>query len=185
VGGGRPAALARMVDCELRRSSPTTAMSNAEPPPLARALGRIPSGLFVVTTRSADRPLGLVASFVQQVGIDPPTVCVAVGKNRPHVAAIRSAGAFAVCVLDAESEKVMGRFFRKHDPGEDPFDGLACFGGPCGSPLLSEALAWVDCRLCGEHALGDHVVLFGQVVDGRLAREGNPSVHLRRNGLSY
>jgi flavin reductase (DIM6/NTAB) family NADH-FMN oxidoreductase RutF len=160
-------------------------MNSSGPPPLARALGRIPSGLFVVIARAGDGPVGFVASFVQQVGLEPPTVCVAVGKDRPHLGAIRSAGAFAVCVLDAASEKVMGRFFKKHGPGESPFDGLDLGAGACGSPVLNEALAWLDCRLCGEHELADHVVVFGQVVDGSLAREGDPSVHLRRNGLSY
>jgi flavin reductase (DIM6/NTAB) family NADH-FMN oxidoreductase RutF len=160
-------------------------MPSAEPPPFARALGRIPSGLFVVTTRSEGQPLGFVASFVQQVGLAPPTVCVAVGKERSPLEALRSSGAFGVNVLDAASEKLMGRFFKKHGPGEGPFDGLELRETAGGAPVLAGALAWLGCRLVGEHALADHVVVFGEVADGGLAREGDPSVHLRRNGLSY
>jgi flavin reductase (DIM6/NTAB) family NADH-FMN oxidoreductase RutF len=160
-------------------------MTSAEPPPFARALGRIPSGLFVVTTRSQGRPVGFVASFVQQVGLEPPTVCVAVGKERSPLEALRASGAFGISVLDAPSEKLMGRFFKKHGPGESPFDGLAVRETAGGAPVLSEALAWLDCRVSGEHPLGDHVVVFGEVTDGGLAREAEPSVHLRRNGLSY
>ncbi len=51
--------------------------------------------------------------------------------------------------------------------------------------MLLDALAWIDCRLQGEYDAGDHVVLFGEVVDGRVVREGDPSVHLRKSGLSY
>jgi 3-hydroxy-9,10-secoandrosta-1,3,5(10)-triene-9,17-dione monooxygenase reductase component len=160
-------------------------MSNAAPPEFARALGRIPSGLFVVTTRRAGEPLGFVGSFVQQVGFEPPTVSVAVGKGRAPLDAIRSSKAFALSVLDPASEKVMGRFFKRYEPGQSPFEGLATSDAPSGSPVLAEALAWVDCRLAGEHELADHVVLFGAVLDGRVLREGDPSVHLRRNGLSY
>jgi len=160
-------------------------MPSAEPPPFARALGRIPSGLFVVTTRSGGQPVGFVASFVQQVGFEPPTVCVAVGKERSPLEALRASGSFGISVLDAASEKLMGRFFKKYGPGEGPFDGLEVLDTDGGAPVLAGALAWLDCRVCGEHALADHVVVFGEVTGGELAREGDPSVHLRRNGLSY
>jgi flavin reductase (DIM6/NTAB) family NADH-FMN oxidoreductase RutF len=161
------------------------AMPNAAPTDLALALGRIPSGLFVVTTRRAGAPLGFVGSFVQQVGFEPPTVLVAVGKGRAPLEAIRSSRAFALSVLDPASERLMGRFFKRYEPGQSPFDGLTTFDAPSGSPVLSEALAWVDCQLSGEHELPDHVVMFGTVSEGRMLREGDPSVHLRRNGLTY
>jgi flavin reductase (DIM6/NTAB) family NADH-FMN oxidoreductase RutF len=51
--------------------------------------------------------------------------------------------------------------------------------------VLSSALAWLECALEGEHETGDHVVVFGRVTDGRLVREGEPTVHLRKNGLAY
>lgn len=160
-------------------------MSDAEPTPLARALGRMPSGLYVVTTGASDAPLGFVASLVQQMGFDPPTVCVAIAKGRDHLEAMRAAGGFTVSVLDRESSRVMGAFFKKYDDGASPYDGLATSAAPSGLPYLSSALAWLDCKLAGEHATGDHIVVFGSVSDGGLQREGDPSVHLRKNGLSY
>ena len=158
---------------------------DSPPSPLARALGRIPSGLFLVTTLDAGRPVGFVGSFVQQVGFEPPTVCVAVGKARGPLAALRASGAFGISILDAPSGGVMGRFFRKLDPPATPFDGLQLVRARTGSPLIGEALAWLDCELAGEHELADHVAVFGRVVDGALLRDGEPSVHLRKNGLSY
>ena len=92
-------------------------MSGDAPSPLARALGRMPQGLYVVTTGSAEAPLGFVASLVQQVGFDPPTVCVAVSKGRDHVEAIRAAGGFTVSILDGESSGLMGPFFSKREDG--------------------------------------------------------------------
>jgi flavin reductase (DIM6/NTAB) family NADH-FMN oxidoreductase RutF len=152
---------------------------------LARALGRIPSGLFIVTTRQEDRPLGFLASFLMQVGFEPPTVSVAVGKEREHLGAIRDHGAFAVSILDKQSSGVMGAFFRKPEPGTTPFDGLVTREAPSGCLLLPDSLAWLDCRLQGEHAVGDHVVVFGEVSAAELLREGEPSIHLRADGLRY
>ena len=153
--------------------------------PLAQALGRVPTGLYIASTQGEAGPLGFVASFVVQVGIEPPTICLAVGKDRDHLAAIRSTGKFAVSILDEASSGLMGAFFGKLEPGQTPFDQLATASTEAGSTVLTEALAWLDCELCGEHEVGDHIVVFGKVVEGCQQREGDPKVHLRKNGLSY
>lgn len=154
-------------------------------PPVARALGRIPSGLYIVTTLREGEPVGFLGSFVMQVGFEPPTVCVAIAKDRPHLADIRAAGGFALSVLDAPSRGLMAGFLKKPAPGRTPFDGLRVEAAPSGAPVLADALAWLDCRRSGEHEIADHVVVFGEVRAGALLREGDPHTHLRRNGLSY
>jgi flavin reductase (DIM6/NTAB) family NADH-FMN oxidoreductase RutF len=159
----------------------------ATPPltPIALALGRIPTGLYLVTASSPAGPVGFVGSFLMQVGFEPPTVCVAVARERAHLAAIREAGHFGVSVFDPASGAVMKRFLRRYGPGESPFDGVALETAAGGCPVLSQALAWLVCRRTGEFDTGDHAVVFGEVVDARLCREGEPSIHLRRNGLTY
>lgn len=153
--------------------------------PLALALGRIPTGLYVVTTRGRGRPLGFVGSFVMQVGFEPPILSVAIARGREHLSAIRERGRFAVSVLDGASQDLMGPFFKRHGPGQSPFDQVEFLDSPGGLPVLADALAWLECRVTGEHETGDHVVLFGEVVDGRLAREGDPAIRLRKDGLGY
>ena len=50
---------------------------------VAVALGRVPSGLFVVTARnSAGEETAFLASWVMQAGFDPPALSVAVGEDR-------------------------------------------------------------------------------------------------------
>jgi len=154
-------------------------------PALAQALGRIPTGLYVVTTLRDGDPLGFVGSFLMQVGFVPPVVSLAIAKEREHLVAIRAHGRFAVSVLDASSRGLMSAFFKRHEPGRSPFDQLQHHASPAGLPVLSEALAWLECRVTGEHATGDHVVVFGEVEHGELLRSGDPSVHLRKNGLGY
>ena len=159
--------------------------SNTPPSPLAQALGRVPTGLYLVTTTGADGPLGFVGSFVMQLGFDPPTVCVAVGKGRGPLEAIRAKGHFGLSILDKDSQGVMGAFFRKYEGGEGPFDHVEHTAAPSGVPVLPGALAWLDCEVSGETELDDHVVVYGKVTEGALVREGEPSIHLRKNGLSY
>lgn len=153
--------------------------------PVAKALGRIPTGLYIVTAKDSETALGFVGSFVMQTGFDPPTVCVAVGKGRAHLAAMEASGRFCVSILDAASSSVMGAFFKKYEPGETALDHVATGDTPGGLPYMKDALAWLDCSVTGTFESGDHVVVFGTVEHGDMPREGDPSVHLRKNGLGY
>lgn len=160
-------------------------MTEAALPPIALALGRIPTGLYIVTARDKDAPIGFVGSFVMQVGFEPPTLSVAIGSGRDHLAVIRSSGRFGVSVLDGSSSKLMTPFFKKYGAGASAFDHVAHTDSPGGVPILRDALAWLDCRVSGEHPTGDHVVVFGTVEHAGLARSGDPAIHLRKNGLAY
>jgi flavin reductase (DIM6/NTAB) family NADH-FMN oxidoreductase RutF len=155
-----------------------------EPSAIAQALGRIPTGLYVVSTRHEGRPLGFVGSFVMQVGFQPPTLCVAIGEDRPHLRAIRESGRFTVSILGGAQRGLMTPFFRQWPEGSSPFDQVAHVD-LLGGPALAEALAWLDCRLAGERPTGDHVVVFGEIERGELCGSGEPAIHLRKNGLAY
>lgn len=157
-----------------------------DPTPLARALGRVPTGLYIVSTKDSDgTPMGFLGSFLVQVGFEPPTLCVAIAQGRDHLDAIRATKSFGVSILDDASKGLMAGFFRPPPEGETPFDGIETSAAPSGSTVLSGALAWLDCEYTGEHDAGDHVVVFGRVTEGQMLREGEPATHVRKNGLSY
>lgn len=160
-------------------------MTKAAPSPIATALGRIPSGLYIVTTSAKERPIGFLGSFVQQVGFEPPTVSVSFGKERSHLDECLASGRFGLSILDSASQGLMRSFLRRLNAGESPFDGLNVVRSRAGTPVLADALAWLDCTIRGRHDLGDHTVLFGEVVEASVQRAGDPYVHLRKNGLTY
>lgn len=160
-------------------------MPRPELTPLARALGRIPSGVYIVSTLRSGAPVAFVGSFVQQVAFEPPTVVLAVANEREQLADLRNTGRFALSVLGAGDQALMSPFLKRLPDGATPFDGLAIARTRSGLTVLEAALAWLDCRITGERATGDHTVLFGVVEEAHLAREGEPRVHMRKNGLAY
>ena len=160
-------------------------MSQEEFPPLAQALGRVSSGLYVVTSRGSAGHLGFVGSFVSQVGFSPPTISLAIAEGRDHLTAIRDHGHFGLSILDKESSSLMGAFFKKYEEGESPFDHLETRETESGVLILEGALGWLTCKLTSEHTPCEHVVVFGEVIEGAMLREGPPSAHVRKNGLSY
>ncbi len=152
---------------------------------IGEALGRVPSGLFIVSTVDEHgAAMGFLASFVQQVSFTPPTVAIAVSGERGHLEAIRASKRFAVSVLGEDDKGLMKPFFKKPEDGS-PFDDVESHA-PSGSvPVLDDALAWLDCRWAGEHNAGDHVVVFGVVESASKTKEGEPLTHTRKNGLKY
>ena len=63
---------------------------------LAAALGRIPSGLFVLTARHGKHETGMLASWVQQAGFKPPMLTTAVQRDRFICDWIRASGRFTL-----------------------------------------------------------------------------------------
>ena len=70
---------------------------------IAPALGKISSGLYVVTALVAGEPHGMLCSFVEQAGFEPPMITIAVGRGRPIGAALDGPGLFGLHVLSKEN----------------------------------------------------------------------------------
>ena len=154
---------------------------------LGGALGRIPSGLFIVTWRAAGSDRAMLASWVMQAGFEPPLLSVAVGTSRDLLATVRDGASFVVNVLAESQRNLLGRFGKPPAEGEDPFAGLAVERTSGGSLALADAAAWLECQPVAESvaAAADHAVVLGRVTATGGRSDQAPLVHLRRNGLRY
>jgi flavin reductase (DIM6/NTAB) family NADH-FMN oxidoreductase RutF len=55
--------------------------------------------------------------------------------------------------------------------------------GPHRASLAArEALAWFECQVVGEHPAGDHVLVLGKVIDGKLLDSEAEPMSYRQNG---
>lgn len=149
------------------------------------ALGRVPSGLFVLTARSGGDETGVLTSWVQQCSFEPPQLTVALKQGRDVSAWLTPDAAFVLNVLDDTQTDMIAHFGRGFDPGQPAFTGLEVARSPGGLPVLSEALAYLECRVAGRCTAGDHDLVIGRVVGGRMLNEGQPMVHVRKSGTHY
>jgi flavin reductase (DIM6/NTAB) family NADH-FMN oxidoreductase RutF len=152
---------------------------------LAAALGRIPSGLFVLTARDGERETAMLASWVQQCSFVPPLVTVAVRADRGILDLLAEGAAFVLNVLPEGGKSLLGHFGKGFLAGESAFDGLAVARDADGSPVLLAAHAFLACRVIDRVAAGDHVLIIGRVERGGVLHDGRPTVHVRKNGLKY
>ena len=150
---------------------------------VGKALGRVSSGLFVVTTKFQDKEDAVLASWVNQCSFDPPAVTVALGQMRNARLLIESSHAFIVNILGKESNDLMRHFFKSHE--NSIFEGLKTRKGIEEIRILTDAVSYLECRLADAVVSGDHVVYFGEVVGGKMLKGGEPSTHVRDNGFNY
>ena len=163
------------------KPTPPNAEQHAE---LAQAIGRIPSGLFVLTAAHEDRRAGMLVSWVQQLCFEPPMISVAVGKGRPIMPLISESRRFGLCQLAEDDKLLLRKFAGGIDADDDPFLGLELAGASV--PILSSSMSYLECDLaCHLDVEGDHDLFVGQVHAGRVNRNSEPKVHIRRNGMRY
>lgn len=153
---------------------------------LAQALGRIPSGLYILTVRDGERATGMLASWVQQAGFEPPMVTVAIGMQRYVGDWVAKAGRFTLNQLAEGSKPLIRHFGRGFEADAPAFEGLALSEVEGFGPIIKGAIAYLDVEVAGEIGGGDHRIFLGRVINGvYLDGEREPLVHVRHNGFHY
>jgi flavin reductase (DIM6/NTAB) family NADH-FMN oxidoreductase RutF len=148
-------------------------------------LGRLPSGIYVLTTRKEANETGMLASWVMQAGFDPPMITVAVRQDR-YVAQWLSEGqSFVLNVLSHQQKEMLGHFGRGFEPGATAFEGLATERTLSGLPILVGTLGHLECAPVNHMDSADHRIFLAEVVGGQLQSEERPMVHIRKTGLHY
>lgn len=149
------------------------------------ALGRVPSGMFILTVAAGGRETGMLASWVQQCSFDPPRVSAAVAKGRWVLDALADGVPFTVNVLAEGDKKLVAHFGKGFGPDEEAFAGLDVLREPGHAPALTAAHARIHCVASGRLDAGDHVLVLGTVVGGAVQHEARPATHVRRTGKHY
>ena len=164
-------------------------MTESTRPPastVGQALGRIPSGLFILTVTHNGRSTGMLASWVMQAGFDPPMVTVAVALPRYVGDWISAAGGFTLNQIPAGGKALIRHFSRGFAADVPAFVGLRLRDECAAGPVLADAVAYLDAEVAGVLAGGDHRIVLGRVVAGAVfSADAEPMVHLRQNGMHY
>jgi len=141
-----------------------------------QVLGHFATGVTVITGLDVDGPVGFAVNSFTSVSLDPPLIAFCVRWRSATWPRIRATGRFTVNILSSDQEAVSRRFASS---ATDRFAGIGWHPSPSGSPVLDDALAWVDATVEVEHAAGDHALVVGRVAALGVTREGAPLVFYR------
>lgn len=154
---------------------------------LEQALGRISNGLYLLTARKGDVTSAMLASWVMQASFQPLGVAIAVAKDRAIESLLHGGDTFVLNVLeDGNSQRLMKHFLKRFPPGGDRFAGIATYNAQNGSPILADALAYLECTVTSRIETSDHWIIYCTTQAGRVANpDGLTAVHHRKVGSHY
>ena len=109
-------------------------------------------------------PVWLIASG------DPLLLALSVNPGHASHALLVAGGGFAVSVLSHEQLDLARHFGTRSARETDKLAGIAWRPGRTGAPILTEAIAYLECRLSQRIPAGDHEIVLGRPVAGEVLR---------------
>jgi flavin reductase len=134
------------------------------------------SGVTVVSAQSEQQgPKGMTATSFSSVSVDPPQILVCLNQSTDTGALVLDQQQFAVNILGDEQQDVSNQFAGGGSQ-EQRFAGVAWEAGENGAPLLSEALASLECKVVQQVQAGTHWIVIGEV-QKVVCRSGEPLLY--------
>lgn len=160
-------------------------MSN-QVPSYAAPLGKIVSGCYIITLKNETQENAFLASFLIQTGFNPPTIALAVGKDRYAYALIKTLKPFTINIIGKEQMFFFKHFGKGFKPDEYPYQGINLITDRTNAPILADCIGYLEAQYKGEYETNDHIVVFAEVIQGdMLQKDAVPYAHIRKSGLSY
>ncbi|GCL40612.1 flavin reductase [Anabaena sp. FACHB-1250] len=154
---------------------------------MEKALGRISNGLYIVTAKKGDVSGAMIASWVTQASLQPLGFTIAVAKDRALDSLLQINDHFVLNVLEEGNYQDLKKHFLKRLlPGIDRFTDVKIQTAKNGSPILSDALAYMECEVINSMECSDHWILYCIVNDGKVSKpDGITAVRHRKVGNYY
>ena len=132
--------------------------------------------IWLVTAQADTRRGGLIATFVNPASIVPDLPRMFVGLSRQHYTweLIEQSNAFALHLLSESHLDWIWRFGLESGRGRDKLHGLRVRQVSSGSPVLEDAIGWLDCRVEERLDTGDRTLYLAEVVQGGVTHFAPP-----------
>ncbi|MEV5568507.1 flavin reductase family protein [Spirillospora sp. NPDC052269] len=142
------------------------ALGTAPDPRLFRqVVGRFATGVAVVTTVADGVDHAMTVNAFTSVSLDPLLVMFCADRTARFHDTVLASGTWAVSVLPDGLRAASEHLATRGRPIEGQLDGYRVHrGAATGAPVLSEALAAVECRTHAVHEGGDHSIVVGEVL---------------------
>lgn len=133
------------------------------------------SGVSVVTTTLQQHNKGMTVTAFSSVSLDPPQILVCLNQGSDTGSAIMESRYFAVNILSAEQETV-SNLFAGATSHEQRFASVPWQAGNTKVPVLTEALANLECKVVQQIQAGSHWIVIGEV-ENVICRDGSPLMY--------
>lgn len=152
---------------------------------VAIAMGKIPSGLFILSfIDDAETDDFMLASWVQQCSFSPLMVNIAIRSERSILSQMMPGKIFNLHIIKEGQNQMVGRF-AKPAPDVDLLRDLNIKKESGRPVVLLDTCGVLHCKAFTVLNAGDHQLLLAEVVSGNILAGGDPMVHVRKNARNY
>lgn len=148
-----------------------------QPGLILEACDRLPTGLFLLSSRHDHARAGTLALGVHLCAFEPILLCVPVRRGHRIEPLIRDSRSFAVSSIPV-GDRALRRRFEAHPSAEeyhDPFDALPVLRLETGAPVLGSSVLAFDCEVVRHVDMdADHELYIGRVVAARINGDAPP-----------
>lgn len=149
------------------------------------ALRLISYGLYVLTAAHGPEVNAITCNWLTQISFEPLMLVVALEKESHSHLLVQESGVFAVNFLDKDQIYLARRMAAPHRINPHKLAGIAYRTGMTGTPLLDQAIAFLECKVRQTlEVAGDHTLFVGEVVGGEISRHAE-TLTLLASGLRY
>lgn len=127
--------------------------------------------VVVTTMNSTDIPNACVVSFISPVSMSPPVLMISLAPVRHTYKNIINSGEFVVNILGKRYIDQMLRCASKYQEGVNKIQqaGLGWYTSKLvAPPRIREASAWLECKVTESKEMGDHIPIFGEVLEAEV-----------------
>ena len=120
------------------------------------------TGVTIVTITKPDgTPYGLTVNSFNSVSLAPPLILWSLDNKNSNLGLFENTAGFAINIMAADQTDLC-----RHFAGKDSnrFVGVDWTFGTSGQPLITHALAHVECQPWQTYAGGDHTIFVGEVM---------------------
>ena len=125
-------------------------------------------GVYVVGVAHGEQRNAFTAAWITQVSFDPLLLALSINPQNASSALVHASGAFTVSVLKRGQTDFARRFGTRSGRDQDKLAGVRWEPGRSGAPYLTDALAYFDCEVTESLPAGDHELIIGRVIGGRI-----------------
>ena len=148
-------------------------------------LRKIPHGLYICGVRDGEEMNGFTISWLMQSSFKPPLVVNSVKKGTTSYEMIEKTEVFSISFLGEEQKDLAAEFFKPKTRVGNKFEDVEFYEGEAtGCPIIKDSLGYVECKVVGKVAEGDHTVFVAEVISAGTHREGKQLL-LETTGWQY
>ena len=136
-----------------------------------KLLRKVPYGLYIIGVRDGSGFHAFTGSWLSQCSMTPPRVMLGVRHGTHSLEMVKLGKVFSVNFMAKTDKKILEQFFKPTPSHGDRFGDVEFSLKTTQTPILKNAVAYLECEVKNILEAGDHSIVIGEVVEAEVLKD--------------